>query len=289
MSAYDLRMLKAILFLIIAMASIQGGATVAKQIFPLVGPAGTSALRLFFATIILWIIFRPWKKTLTKDQMKKLLVYGACLGLMNLSFYYALERIPLGLAVSLEFTGPLAVAIFSSRKKVDYLWAILAGLGIFLILPSFQGSESLDIVGVILALVAGAFWAGYILYGKKAGKDIPGTLAATWGMTFAALFVVPAGLFTSAEKLFSWELVPFGVGVAILSSALPYTLEMISLKRIPTKTFGVLMSLEPALAAFAGLLFLNEHLTMPQWFAMLLIMISSLGSSLTAEENLTSA
>ncbi len=282
-------MFKAVILLIIAMASIQGGATVAKRIFPLVGPAGTSALRLFFAMIILWIVFRPWKTKLSKDKLIKLSVYGICLGLMNLSFYYALERIPLGLAVALEFTGPLAVAIFSSRKKIDFLWAILAGFGIFLILPSFQGTESLDIVGVILALVAGAFWAGYILYGKKAGKDVAGTLAATWGMTFAALIVIPAGLFTSAEKLFSWDLVPFGIGVAILSSALPYTLEMISLKKIPTKTFGVLMSLEPALAAFAGLLFLDEHLSTLQWFAMLLIMISSLGSSLTAEENLTSA
>jgi inner membrane transporter RhtA len=277
-------MLKAVLLLGVAMASIQGGATVAKRIFPIVGPAGTSAFRLFFAMIILWIIFRPWKKVLTRKQLKKLLLYGACLGLMNLSFYYALEKIPLGLAVALEFAGPLAVAIFSSHKKLDYLWAILAGLGIFLILPSFEGSESVDPLGIVLALIAGAFWAGYILYGKKAGNDISATLAATWGMTFAALIVIPAGLLTSAEKLFSWEIVPLGIGVAVLSSALPYTLEMISLKKIPTKTFGVLMSLEPALAAFAGILFLNEHLTPLQWFAMLLIMISSLGSSLTAED-----
>ncbi len=276
-------MLKAVLLLIIAMASIQGGATVAKRIFPLLGPAGTSALRLFFATLILWAIFHPWKQKLSREQLQKLFVYGACLGFMNLSFYFALERIPLGLAVSLEFTGPLAVAIFTSRKKIDYIWAVLAGLGIFLILPETQGPSALDPVGVILAVVAGIFWAGYILYGKKAGNGIPGGLAATWGMTFAALMVIPAGLYTSSDKIFSLDIVPFGIGVAILSSALPYTLEMLSLKKIPTKTFGVLMSLEPAIAAIAGLLFLNEQLTMFQWFAMLLIMLSSLGSSLTAE------
>ena len=276
-------MLKAVLLLIIAMASIQGGATLAKGIFPLLGPAGTSALRLFFATIILWAIFRPWKEKISSFQLKKLFVYGACLGLMNLSFYFALERIPLGLAVSLEFTGPLAVAIFTSRKKIDYIWAVLAGLGIFLILPETQGPSALDPVGVTLAIVAGIFWAGYILYGKKAGSDIAGGLAATWGMTFAALVVIPAGLYTSSDKIFSWDIVPFGIGVAVLSSALPYTLEMLSLKKIPTKTFGVLMSLEPAIAAIAGLTFLNEQLTMFQWFAMLLIMLSSLGSSLTAE------
>lgn len=276
-------MLKAVLLLIVAMASIQGGATVAKSIFPILGPAGTSALRLFFATLILWAIFRPWRQQLSRVQLKKLFVYGACLGLMNLSFYFALERIPLGLAVSLEFTGPLAVAIFTSRKKIDYAWAVLAGVGIFLILPEIQGTSALDPVGVFLAIVAGVFWAGYILYGKKAGNDIAGGLAATWGMTFAAMVVIPVGLFTSSDKIFSLDIVPFGISVAILSSALPYTLEMYSLKKIPTKTFGVLMSLEPAIAAFAGLLFLDERLTVLQWFAMLLIMLSSLGSSLTAE------
>lgn len=276
-------MLKAVLLLMIAMASIQGGATIAKKVFPVLGPAGTSALRLFFAMVILWTIFRPWKKPITKEQLKKLLVYGVCLGLMNLSFYYALERIPLGLAVSLEFLGPLSVAIFSSRKKIDYIWAVLAGIGIFLIVPELNGVTAIDPVGALLAVVAGAFWAGYILYGKKAGKDIDGTLAATWGMTFAAIIVIPAGLFTSAEKIFSLDILPFGIGIAILSSALPYTLEMLSLKKLPTKTFGVLMSLEPAIAAIAGLLFLDEHLSFLQWSAMLLIMLSSLGSSLTAE------
>ncbi len=276
-------MLKAVLLLVIAMASIQGGATIAKKVFPVLGPAGTSALRLFFAMVILWLVFRPWKKPITKEQLKKLSVYGVCLGFMNLSFYYALERIPLGLAVSLEFLGPLSVAIFSSRKKIDYIWAVLAGIGIFLIVPELNGATAVDPIGALLAVVAGAFWAGYILYGKRAGKDIDGTLAATWGMTFAAIVVIPAGLFTSAEKIFSLDILPFGIGIAILSSALPYTLEMMSLKKLPTKTFGVLMSLEPAIAAIAGLLFLDERLSILQWTAMLLIMLSSLGSSLTAE------
>lgn len=275
-------MLNAVLLLLVAMASIQGGATVAKRIFPLLGPEGVSALRLLFAALLLWGIFRPWKTRLDRAQMKRLFIYGTCLGLMNLSFYFALERISLGLAVSLEFTGPLAVAIFTSRKRVDYLWAILAGVGIWLILPPIA-EQFANLSGILLALTAGAFWAGYILYGKRAGTSVPGTLAATWGMTVAALIVVPVGFFTSRDRMFTPEVLPYGVGVAVLSSALPYTLEMLSLKRIPTKTFGVLMSLEPAIAALAGLVFLHEELSPLQWAGLGLIIFTSVGTTLTSE------
>jgi threonine/homoserine efflux transporter RhtA len=172
---------------------------------------------------------------------------------MNLTFYFALARIPLGIAVALEFTGPMAVAIFTSKYKMDYLWALLAGFGIYLLLP-LSGATNLDFVGVFWALAAGFFWALYIVFGKKAGNDFHGGLATTIGMTFAAMVAIPAGVIAAGPKLLDVSLWPYGFGVALLSSAIPYSLEMLSLKSMPTKTFGVLMSLEPAIAAFAGLL-----------------------------------
>jgi inner membrane transporter RhtA len=207
---------------------------------------------------------------------------------MNLTFYFALARIPLGIAVALEFTGPMAVAIFTSKYKMDYLWALLAGFGIYLLLP-LSGATNLDFVGVFWALAAGFFWALYIVFGKKAGNDFHGGLATTIGMTFAAMVAIPAGVIAAGPKLLDVSLWPYGFGVALLSSAIPYSLEMLSLKSMPTKTFGVLMSLEPAIAAFAGLLFLGEELSITQWIAILCVILSSLGSTLMANEDLVQA
>ena len=275
-------MWKSILLLLIAMGSIQSGATLAKQLFPVAGAAGTSALRLFFASIILWAIWRPWKVKLSKPDLKSVAFYGISLGLMNLLFYFALERIPLGIAVALEFTGPLAVAIFSSKRKLDYVWAITAGVGIYLLMPIETSDSHLDVVGMIFAVGAGFFWALYILFGKKAGGNLSGTMAASWGMAFAALIVIPFGFASSGTALFDMSLLPVALCVGIFSSALPYTLEMFALKNIPTQTFGVLMSLEPAIAALAGFVFLGETLTHLQIAAIFFIMLSSFGSSLTA-------
>lgn len=275
-------MFQAVFLLIIAMCSIQSGASLAKNLFPILGAAGTSGLRLFFASMILLIIWRPWNHRFTRMQMKPLAFYGLSLGWMNLLFYYALERIPLGIAVALEFTGPLAVALFNSKKKVDFIWTILAGVGIYLLLP-VSGAVGLDPLGVAFALGAGFFWAIYIFYGQKAGQGLHGGLATSMGMAFAAAVVLPFGIYSIGLKIFSPDLILLGLGVAILSSALPYSLEMISLKKLPTKTFGVLMSLEPAVGAFAGLLFLGEALTLLQWFAISCVIISSLGSTLTAK------
>lgn len=281
-------MLKAILLLILAMSSIQFGATLAKNIFPAFGAAGTSAIRLSFASLILWTVFRPWKHRFSKIQLQRLALYGLSLGAMNLTFYLALARIPLGIAVALEFTGPMAVAIFTSKNKMDYVWALLAGLGIYLLLP-LSGATNLDLWGVFWALAAGFFWALYIVFGKKAGNDFHGGLATTIGMTFAALVAIPAGVLSAGSKLLDVSLWPYGFAVALLSSAIPYSLEMISLKNMPTKTFGVLMSLEPAIAAFAGLLFLGEELSLIQWIAILCVIVSSLGSTLMANEDLIQA
>jgi len=270
-------MLKSILILLFAMASIQFGASQAKILFPVLGAAGTTLMRLVFASLIMAIVFRPWKIKFSKN----LIFYGLSLGLMNLSFYYALERIPLGIAVALEFTGPLAVAIFSSRKTVDYLWAILAGIGIVLLLPFEATEKSLDLLGIFFALFAGLCWALYIVFGKRAGNDLKGGEASTMGMLVAAAVVIPFGLVIDGPKLFNPSVLPLILVVAFFGSALPYTLEMFALKKMPQRTFGVLMSLEPAMASLMGFIFLTEALTMTQWSAILCVIISSLGSTLS--------
>lgn len=267
--------------LILAMISIQFGASFAKGLFPLTGAAGMSLVRLGFASLILWLITRPWRYPLKKENLKALLLYGFSLGAMNLSFYLALQRIPLGIAVALEFVGPLAVAIYGSRSKMDFFWVLLAALGIYLILPQTDVKSSVDYLGVFFALLAGFFWGLYIVFGKKAGEHIPAQFAAAWGMLFAFMIVVPFGTFIDGEKLLRTDIILPGLAVALFSSALPYSLEMYSLKKIQEKTFGILMSVEPALASLAGLIVLNETLSIIQWLAIGCIMFASFGSALT--------
>jgi inner membrane transporter RhtA len=276
-----------IALLILAMVSIQTGASFAKGLFPLAGAAGTTAIRLFFATVILWAVWRPWRMSFKKSDLKNLFVYGASLGLMNLTFYFALERIPLGLAVTLEFVGPLTLSTISSRRKIDFLWVILAAVGIYLVMPQTQIGAATDTLGIVFALVAGMFWAFYIHFGAKAGKDLHGGMATTIGMSFAALVALPFGLVIDGGKLLNPSLLPMGLLVAVLSSALPYSLEMISLKKMPTKTFGILMSLEPAIASLVGLIVLSESLSSIQWLAILCVIVASLGSSISAGEQKT--
>lgn len=273
-------MIKSILILLIAMLSIQFAASQAKQLFNVLGIAGTSTLRLFFAAIIMAAFFKPWKARFNKS----ILLYGASLGFMNFSFYYALQRIPLGIAVALEFMGPLMVAIFTSKKRIDYVWAVLAGAGIMLLLPENTNTASLDPLGMFLALLAGAFWALYIIFGKKAGNDLHGGVAASMGMLVAAILVLPMGIVIDGDKLFNLSALPLALMVAFLGSALPYSLEMIALKNIPARTFGVLMSLEPAMASLMGFLFLAENLTVNQWAAVGCVIFSSLGSTFTASK-----
>ncbi|WP_413289112.1 EamA family transporter [Bdellovibrio sp. HCB337] len=276
--------ISSILILIAAMLSIQSGAALAKQLFPLVGPNGVTLLRTSLAALILLAIWRPWKAVWTKQQLQRVALYGASLGFMNLLFYLSLQYIPLGIAVGLEFTGPLAVALLASRRVLDFLWALLAGVGIVLILPLTEASAGIDLKGALLALAAGGFWALYIVFGKKAGEGTHGGQSATMGMVFAALVSFPFGAIDAGTKVLDMTILPLGLAVAVLSSAIPYSLEMISLKRIPIKTFGILMSLEPVLAALAGAVFLKEYLSVFQMAAIACIVIASLGSTLTAKE-----
>lgn len=275
--------LLAILSVLLAMVTIQSGASVAKQLFPVIGPAGTTALRVGFSAIMLWLVFRPWRHLPKGRNWRAVIVYGICLGGMNLLFYLAIARIPLGIGVALEFTGPLAVALFSSRRRLDLLWVALALGGILLLLPDMRGVDALDPVGVMLALGAGACWAGYILFGQRAGNLASGGITVALGMTVAACFLVPIGVVSAGSALFSWQVIPLAIAVAALSSALPYSLEMVALKNLPAQSFSVLMSLEPAIAALAGFLLLSELLSLSQWLAILLVIGASLGSTLSGQ------
>lgn len=273
--------IRPIALLILAMLSIQFGSSVAKKLFPIAGVAGASTLRLLVAALALGLLFRPWREKVPRDSQRDLLFYGGSLGLMNLAFYFALERIPLGIAVALEFTGPLAVAIYNGKRKLDYLWATLAGGGIFLLAPSFESSTSIDLLGAGLALVAGGFWGSYIIYGKRLSGKVKTKVAASSGMIIAALIVLPWGLFLDFSSMFAKEAIPMGVFVGLFSSAIPYSLEMSSLRKLSSQTFSVLMSLEPAIASLMGLLFLNETLSPKQIAAIICVVIASQGSSLT--------
>lgn len=266
--------------LLIAMASIQSGASLAKSMFPVVGAQGTTTLRLIFASVIMIVLLRPWKARLTARSLRTVAVYGIALGGMNLLFYMSLQTIPLGIAVALEFTGPLAVAIYASRKAIDFLWIALAIVGLLLLIPTGATSASMDLTGAAYALGAGVCWALYILFGQKAGAD-NGVQTAALGVMIAALFVSPFGIAHAGASLLTPSVIPVALGVAILSTALPYTLEMVALTRMPARTFGTLMSVEPAIAALSGLLFLQEYLSFAQWMAISCIILASVGATLT--------
>lgn len=266
--------------LLIAMASVQSGASLAKSMFPIIGAQGTTALRLIFASVIMLLLLRPWRAKLTAKSLRTVIVYGMALGGMNFLFYMSLRSVPLGIAVALEFTGPLAVAIYASRRAVDFLWIALAIVGLLLLIPMGETSSGIDLLGVAYALGAGVCWALYILFGQKAGND-NGVQTAALGVMIAALFVAPFGIIHAGAALLTPALIPVALGVAILSTALPYTLEMVALTRLPARTFSTVMSVEPAFGALSGLLFLQEHLSLAQWLAITCIILASAGATLT--------
>lgn len=266
--------------LLIAMASIQSGASLAKSMFPVVGAQGTTTLRLIFASVIMLILLRPWRARLTASTLRTVIIYGMALGGMNFLFYMSLRTVPLGIAVALEFTGPLAVALYASRRAVDFLWIGLAVVGLLLLIPIGQTDGGIDLVGAGYALGAGVCWALYILYGQKAGAE-NGIQTAALGVIVAALFVAPIGIAHAGSALLTPALLPIALGVAILSTALPYSLEMVALTRMPARTFGTLMSIEPAFGALSGLLFLGEVLSVAQWLAIGAIITASVGATLS--------
>lgn len=266
--------------LVTGMISLQYGATIAKNLFPVVGAAGTSALRVGFSALILIAVWRPWRRSLARREAGWIALYGITLGVMNLLFYLAIARLPLGPAVAIEFAGPLAIALIASRRTTDFLWIGVAVAGLGLLLP-IAPTSPLDPLGVALALGAALAWALYILFGQRAGR-IDGGQAVSLGMLVAALVAAPFGLAEAGADLLAQGVLMAGLLVALLSSALPYSLEMFALRRLDRKSFGVLMSLEPAVAACAGFALLGERLGAIQWLAIGLVIAASAGITATS-------
>jgi inner membrane transporter RhtA len=257
------------------------GTSFAKQLFPVVGALGTTSLRVGFAALILLAIWRPWRWALSRADALSIVRYGIALGLMNLLFYMSLRTIPFGVAVAIEFSGPLAVAIWSSRKRIDFVWLALAVLGLGLLLPLQGSAAALDPVGVAYALAAAVFWATYIVFGKRVDHLHAGHSVAL-GLAVAAVVVVPLGVWEAGAALWDPQVLLFGLAVAAVSSAVPISLEMVALKRLPKEAFGIMISMEPAVAALLGLVLLSEHLTALQWLAIGCTMLAAAGSSVTA-------
>jgi len=268
-----------VIILLISITSTQIGSAAAKLLFVSVGPEATVALRLFFATGILFAVLRPWRNMPDRAAWKAVIVYGIAIAFMNGCFYQAISRIPLGIAVAVEFSGPLLVAVCSSRRWTDLAGIVLAVAGLLLILPwsGFEGGLNLE--GVCFALAAAAGWAGYIVFGRKAG-GCTGMTAAAWGMLTGTLLVMPWAVMETGFLMFDpgiWkDVLPLAFFVGLMASALPYALEIVALRIVPPQAYGVLMSLEPAAAALFGFLILGEVLAVRQWCAIGLIILASL-------------
>ena len=258
------------------------GTSWAKQVlFPAVGAQGTTAVRVGLSALLMLMLWRPWRWRLSRADAQAVVLYGAALGAMNLMFYLSLQTLPFGLAVAIEFAGPLAVAIWSSRRAVDFVWVALAIVGLALLLPLGLSGSTLDPLGVLYAVGAAVFWALYIVFGKRAGHLHAGQ-SVSLGLLVAALVVVPVGVAHAGAALLSPSVLLVGVAVAAISSALPISLEMMALKRLPKEAFGIMISMEPAVAALLALALLGERLDTVQWLAIGCIVAASMGSAATA-------
>lgn len=258
------------------------GTSWAKQIlFPAVGAQGTTAVRVGLSAVLMLLLWRPWRWRLSRADAVAIACYGAALGAMNLMFYMSLRTLPFGLAVAIEFSGPLAVAIWSSRRAVDFVWVALAMAGLGMLLPLGLNGSALDPMGVFYALAAAVFWALYIVFGKRAGHLHAGHTVSL-GLLVAALVVVPVGVVHAGAALLTPTVLLVGLAVAAISSAIPISLEMMALKRLPKEAFGIMISMEPAVAAVLAMGLLGEHLSFNQWLAIGLIVSASMGTAMTA-------
>lgn len=267
--------------------SVQFGAALATKLFGRVGPGGAVMLRLVFAAALLVALVRllrrrwPVAPTARRPSADWMVVaaFGVVMAAMNLSFYESIDRVPLGVAVTVEFSGPLALALVGSRRWADGLWAAAAGTGVALLATG--AGRHLDPVGLALALLAGACWAGYILLSKETGRRFASLDGLAWAMTVAGAVVIPFGLVQGGTTLGRPSVLLLGLSVAVLSSVVPYSLELLALRRLTARAFGVMMSLDPALATAAGFLVLAQHLTLQEWAALGLVVVANLGNTLT--------
>lgn len=275
--------LQALILLFIAMVSMQSSGALAKVLFEHFPVLTISAMRLLMGSLILAIIFRIWQVNFKQIKWSAIISYGVALAGMNALFYLSIERLPLGIAVSFEFIGPLSVALFHARQKFDFIWVGLAILGLVLLFPFDQAAHRLDPIGIALALGAGACWALYIIAGQKP-SSVSGNHTVCLGMFVGMLCLIPIALFSGmSATVFQPSNLIYFIALAILASALPFSLEMIALRNLSALSFGTLMSLEPAVAAFSGFIFLGEQLLWTQWLALATIISASIGCTMTAQ------
>lgn len=264
-----------LVLVLIAIVSVQLGAACAKGLFAALGPSTVVFLRLLIAALLLLVAARPQWHALRAAQWGVTLAFGSILALMNLTYYLALARLPLGLAVTIEFVGPLSVALWQSRRTLDFVWVGLAAAGIVLLNP-FSGE--VDAIGFGMALCAGTCWAAYIVLGKKLGTTLPGVQGLTLAMTLGALCLSPVGIHSAATIVDHYTLLPMVLAMALLSAVIPFSCEIEALRRMPTRVFGILMSLEPAVAGLIGFIVLHEVLSPAQMLAIVLVVVASYGS-----------
>jgi inner membrane transporter RhtA len=259
------------------MATVQFGAALGKSLFASLSPGGVVFLRVGSAALILLLVWRPRLHGYSRGQYATAALFGLVLAAMNFSFYEAIARLPLGIAVALEFTGPLGVAVAGSRRVLDVAWVILAAAGIILLAP-WTGSR-LDPLGIVFALAAGALWAAYILLSARTGRAFSGATGLVLAMSVAAVLLAPVGILNGGGRLLNPSVLLIGVAVGILSSVIPYSLELEALRQLPARVFGILMSMEPAIAALVGFLTLREALDARALTAVALVTVASLGAT----------
>lgn len=264
---------------------MQSGAAEATRLFSRVGPAGAVTLRLVFAAVVLMAVVRPRLRGRRRTDVAVVAGFGVVLGAMNLSFYEAISRIPLGVAVTIEFVGPLAVAVAGSRRRADLGWAVLAAVGVALLAAAPTGH--LDRAGILLALAAGGCWAGYIILNRETGRRSEGLDGLALAMVVAAVVVAPLGVASAGGALLRPTTAAAGLGVAVASSALPYALELVALRSVTPRAFGILLSLDPAVAALAGLLILGQHLGAREMVAIAAVVAANVGSNLSGRRATT--
>ena len=262
---------------LLAIGSVQLGSAIAKHLFHALGPGGAVFLRIGFGALVLLILWRPRFRGYARADYAVAILFGLTVAAMNFSFYSALDRIPLGIAVTLEFVGPLGVAVAGSRRVLDGVWVLLAAVGIVLLAP--WGGIKLNTLGVMLALLAGSFWAAYIFLSARVGRVFIGGTGLALAMVVGGLVSTPIGVLSAGTSLLRPQLLLVGACVALLSAVIPYSFELEALRRLPTKVFGVLMSLEPAVAAILGFIVLGEVLALRAVIAIVLVTVAAAGAS----------
>jgi inner membrane transporter RhtA len=264
------------LLVVAGIASVQSGAAIATHLFASVGPGGTVWLRLGLSALLLLAVARPRFVRRSRRDALTVVAFGVVLAAMNATFYESLSRIPLGVAVTVEFVGPLVVAVSGSRKPADFVWVALAAVGVVLLT---SGGGRLDGLGLALAFIAGCFWGAYILVAQRVGAVFPGATGLALALSVGAVALAPFGIVAGGSTLLHPGVLGRGAAVALLSSALPYSFELMALRRIRASVFGVLMSLEPAVAALSGLVFLGQDLRAREWLAIAAVMLASIGAT----------